>query len=198
MKPGYSFRLYANPVKLGFFLVASIGFTGFAYQSLFQSKAPMDGWDGFIAWTGLILFGLGIFIFSAMFLLFIIARRPLLEITPERWRIQPFIAPWNVTYLPWSDVASIGVYWEVGQRTRRYWLALTTNTYYRTRQILFWRWQSRIFLAQSIFDRQLLNIIFLWTSPARCERLLADIQTTCANEIARYDVIVEQSIQRLR
>ena len=196
--PGYPFRLHASPCKLGFFLVGSAVFVALGYQALFQPDAHLDAWHRVLYWVGLVLFGLGVVLLGALFLLLVVARQPLVEITAQGWRYRthPFYS--KVMSIAWSEIARIGIYRQNGGRNITSYLILIPRSEELDIALEDGTPPQYLPMLFTLDSKQIpLTFAFLRVTAARCERLLADIQTACASEITRYGVYVEPKVQRM-
>jgi hypothetical protein len=196
--PGYPFRLYASPWKLGFFLVGSAVFVALGYQALFQPGAHPDAWHRVLYWVGLVLFGLGVILFGALFLLLVVARQPLVEITAQGWRYRAYPLYTKVVSIAWSEIARIVIYRQKGGRNIASYLVLIPRSEELDIALEDGTPPQYLPTLFTLDSKQIpLTFAFLRVTPARCERLLADIQTACACEITRYNVYVEPKVQRM-
>ena len=86
MNTGYPLRLYASPLRLIVPLIASLVFVAIGYLMVFNPGAQSGSWNTVVSWSVLSFFGLGFILFGMEFVVLVVARRPLLEVTPEGWR----------------------------------------------------------------------------------------------------------------
>ena len=193
--PGYPFRLYASPWKLGFFWVASAVFVALGYQALFQPGAHPDAWHGVLYWVGLVFFGLGVVVFGALLLLLIVARRPLVDITAEGWRYRTHPFYLKIASVAWSEIARIGIYRQKGGRNVTAYLVLILRSEELTMALEDGTPPNHLPTLFTLDTKQIpLTFAFLRVTPGVCERLLRAIQSVCVHEIARYDVYVEPHV----
>ena len=73
MTPGYLFRLYASPWKLGAWLLLSAVFVVVAYAVLSRPGSQLDFWHALAFWAFGIIFGLGVVAFGVQFVVFGVA-----------------------------------------------------------------------------------------------------------------------------
>ncbi|HEX9038206.1 MAG TPA: STM3941 family protein [Ktedonobacterales bacterium] len=199
MRSGYPFRLYASPWKIGLLLLGSVAFVAIGYLMVLAPGARPSVWNTVIGWFALVLFGLATLVFAVQFIVLVVARQPLLEITAEGARLKNALPLRNPQPLSWSEIAWIAIYRQSSGRASAYWLAFVPRSP-----------EFEAALANGVAPAALpplrqpgvthvqLNLVFLRVTPRKCEQLLAEIQTTCASEIARYSVHIEPGVQPMR
>ncbi len=198
MNTGYPLRLYASPLKLITLLIVSLVFVVIGYLMALNPRAQYGGWDTIMGWAALILFGLGFIIFALGFVFLVVARQPLLEITPEGWRFRSKVFFLGVTFVSWQEIGHIGIYQQRTGRSSTTYLVLIQKS--EPLRAAIAQGTPAIYL-QEFFARGArripLTFAYFRVTPKVCERLLADIRTVCANELARYGVYVEPKVQRV-
>jgi hypothetical protein len=194
-------RYYLNLPKILVFLAGCGAFVAAGVWMLVRpgSGAP----DLLIAIPTMAFFGLGCVVFLVLLGVAVIARKPLLLLTPNGVS-QPFpLGRYRVPLVPWEDFASISVLRQA-LRYSQYYLAFTAREP-RQRAREFGALSARVYeAALSLYPRKSavccslqLSFAFFRVTPATCQRVLHDIGTVFAPEIERYGIIVQDQIESL-
>jgi hypothetical protein len=195
---GYPLRLYASPLRLIVPLVASLVFGAIGYLMVFNPGAQSGSWNTAVSWSVLIFFGLGFILFGTEFALLVVARRPLLEVTPERWRYRLSTLYLKKASASWQEIGHIGMYLQrTGRSSATYIVLIRTSEALRA---AIAQGTPAIHLQEFFAgdaQRIPLTLAYFRVTPTVCERLLADIRAVCANEINRYGVYIEPKVQRV-
>jgi hypothetical protein len=151
-----------------------------------------------MGWAALVLFGLGFIIFSIEFVFLVIARQPLLEVTPEGWRFRSKALFLGVTFMSWQEIGHVGVYQQRAGRSSTSYLVLIRKS--EALRAAVAQGAPALYLQEYFArDAQRIPLTFAYfrVTPSACEQLIASIRATCANELAWYDVYVEPKLQRV-
>ena len=204
MTPGYPrandrlFAVYVSPWKIVFYLIVSAAFVVGGYLIGLRPGARPDTFDLVMAGLTVGLFGLGVIVFGAQLINQVIARRPVVEFTAEGLRYRPSLLRRKETRIPWSQIASISVYRQRTGRATMSYLAIIPRSPQLDAALAQGAQLAAFSLLRGLQSALVpLNAAYLRVTPARCARLLAEIQAACASEIARYGVYVEPKVERM-
>lgn len=198
MNTGYPLRLYASPLRLIGPLIASLVFIAIGYLMVFNPGAQSGSWNMVVSWSVLSFFGLGFILFGTEFVVLVVARRPLLEVTPEGWRYRSSTLYLKKASASWQEIGHVGLYQQQTGRSAAAHIALIRTS--EPLRAAIAQGTPAIQLQESFArdaQRIPITLAYFRVTPRLCERLLADIRTVCANEINRYGVYVEPKVQRV-
>lgn len=201
MRTGYPLRFYANPVKLLLYLLIALGFTAGGLWMLQDPTMRANVVKTAVAYVAVVFFGLGTVVLLIVFLVYVVVRRPVLQIDAQGWSYTAPLTMGGQT-VNWQDIAHIGIYRQEMQsrlsRVVMFYLvahAKDPNKLPRPRVRAF---SARFY--PSLWGAAIavpLNTIFVRTTSAKAEQLLGRILTACPYEIQLYGVQVSNQIHDL-
>jgi hypothetical protein len=194
----YPLRLYASPLRLIVPLIASLAFLAIGYPMVFNPGAQSGSWNTVVGLSVLVFFGLGLILFGIEFVVLVVARRPLLEVTPEGWRYRSSTLYLKTASASWQEIGHVGLYQQQTGRSSATYIVLIRAS--EALRAAIAQGTPAISLQESFArdaQRIPLTLAYFSVTPNVCERLLADIRAVCANEVNRYGVYVEPKVQRV-
>lgn len=198
MNTGYPLRLYASPLRLIVLLIASLVFAAIGYLMVFNPGTQSGSWNTVVGWSVLIFFGLGCILFGMELALLVVARRPLLEVTPEGWRYRLSTLFLKKASVSWQEIGHIGMYQQRTGRSSATYIVLIRKS--EALRAAIAQNAPAIYL-QEYFARDAqripLTLAYFRVTPTVCERLLAEMRAVCAHEINLYGVYLEPKVQRV-
>lgn len=188
MRDGRVIRYYASIPKLLLLLIGCGGFVVGGWSMLHGGNVVM-------AWLTIVFFGLCALAALAMLAFAVLLRRPLLAIDPTGVTARQPLVPWVKVFVPWPDIAYIGVRTRRGGRGS----AFSTLVAYARDPDRYSSPRAQRFVAsydptlQGIVISAPLSFLFVWVSRKRQESLLRRIQQTFAPEIIQHGIVVDDS-----
>ncbi len=191
-------RYYASIPKLLLLLIVTGGLAPIGWSARTTSFNAIIAWILIVAGCGFgALVGLGLF--GA-----IVLRRPPLRVNEEGFISTPSFTPWRRTFIPWADVARVGIQTErhstgIGLRYAFYYFAVYERD--DLDKLDSGQFEDEIRRSSGDKDPLLfayapinvqLNMLFLRASRRRRAQMLERIKTTFAPEIIRYCVVVDE------
>ncbi len=147
--------------------------------------------------AALVSFGGAAIVFSYVFLLYGILRRPLLEIDASGWSYRPlFSGEWTIE---WQNIERVMIYRQRGAcGTSAHYLTIRAKDPGRLPHRRMRAFTATIYPSLSgAVTLVSLNFVFLRVTPAKCAALLERIRTTCADELRLYGVEVDSTVRNL-
>lgn len=148
-----------------------------------------------LSWLTIGFFGLGAIMFLILLVL-ALTRRPVLLVTGDGIGYSAPLYPWIKRFVPWSDVARIGINIRrlSSWRSMAYFVVETRHPTSSTSQRLMASMYPAMARAAIIIA---LSWLFLVASRKRQGQMLDRIATTFASEIIQYSVFVDKTERRI-
>lgn len=197
MIPQGEIRYYASIPKVLALLLGSVMFTAlgwWAWTNQHTMKAAIGG-----------VLGLGFGgVCSVTFLYWLacmaIYRKPLLAFTDAGVQSSIAVQPWRVTFVPWAEVESMGIFAQKMPRNKSYYFAVNVRdiSAYRTSTSRLGRMAANMYpsLAHAAIAIPV-NSLYLFATRQRRADMLERINASFASEIIRYQVDLAMEEQPL-
>lgn len=187
MRDSREIRYYANIPKVLLLLIGSGAFIVLGWSML------GSGGNMVIAWLAMIFFGLCALVALAMLVFAVVLRQPLLLLDADGVTARQALTPWKKAFVPWPDIARIGVRTVSGARGSS---SSTLLVYVRDRNRYTSSRAQRFTAAidptlQGVALSAQFTFLLTWASRKRCLTVLERIKTTFAPEIIQYDIAVD-------